>query len=136
MSQDAVELVEAVVAHHQLPPSPRRLLDRNTGAELLGELRLEPLDVRVAGRDTVSVGPVYRRGGEAPYQCLGIAHREALFRHQQAHLGLLAAGGEPEERPGMAHLERALLEELRYLGRQLEEAQQVTDACAGAADRL
>lgn len=46
--QDAVELVEAVVTHHQLPLAAGRMLDGYLRTKLVGELLLKALDVRVA----------------------------------------------------------------------------------------
>ena len=50
VGEDAVELVEAVVAHDQFAPSAGALLDGDLGAELLGEVLLEAQHVRVPRR--------------------------------------------------------------------------------------
>src|SRR6516164_8432335 len=130
--EDAVELVQAVVAHHELAPASAARLDRDPSTELLRQLLLEARHIRIAlGSAIVRGRPV--RGLQSPHQRLGLAHREALAGDEQRDLGLLAALGEGEQRAGVTHLERALLEELADLGGELEEAQQVADTRARAA---
>ena len=45
-------------AQQPLAPAAGGLLDRNTGAELLGQLLLEPLDVRIAARTAAISDPI------------------------------------------------------------------------------
>src|SRR5580704_11154700 len=53
---DAVELVEAVVVHHQLAPAAAAVLDGHARAELVGQLPLQALDVGIAGIRVVGGG--------------------------------------------------------------------------------
>ena len=57
MREDPVELVQAVVIHHQLPFAGRGMLDGDLRTELVGVLLLEAQDVRVA-----SIFLTFRRG--------------------------------------------------------------------------
>ena len=45
--QDSIQLIQAVVAHHQLALATGGMLDGDLRAELVSELLLEALDVRV-----------------------------------------------------------------------------------------
>ena len=45
--EDAVELVQAVVAHHELAPASAARLDRDARAELLRQLLLETCHIRI-----------------------------------------------------------------------------------------
>ena len=47
MGEYAVQLVEAVVAHHQTALTPRGVLDGYLGTELVGQFLLEALHVRI-----------------------------------------------------------------------------------------
>src|SRR5262245_52980505 len=47
VGEDSVELVEAVVADYQLALTGRRMLDRDPGAQLFGQLLLQAVDVRI-----------------------------------------------------------------------------------------
>src|ERR1700754_594886 len=60
MREDPVELVQAVVIHHELAFAGRGMLDGHLRAELVGELLLEAQDVRVASI-VLSFGRVRRR---------------------------------------------------------------------------
>src|SRR5215469_7998128 len=53
VSQNPVELVETVVAHHELALAAAALLDRDAGTELVRELALEALDIRVGRRRAI-----------------------------------------------------------------------------------
>src|SRR6516162_3478449 len=135
MSEDPVELIQAVVAHDELAAASPARLDRDTGTELIRQLLLEARHIGIALARTL----LYRRavrGLQAPHQGLGLAHRQTLARDQQRDLGLLASLAEAEQRAGVTHLEGALLEELAHLGRELQQAQEVRDTRARAADRL
>src|SRR5882672_5721570 len=50
VGEDPVELVEAVVADHQLALAAGRMLDRNLRAKLLRQFLLEPVYVRITRR--------------------------------------------------------------------------------------
>ena len=50
MREDAVEFVEAVVANDELAAPLRAMLKRDPGAQPVGEVLLEPRDVRVGPR--------------------------------------------------------------------------------------
>src|SRR5262249_9252277 len=135
VSEDTVELVQAVVAHDELATAAPARLDRDAGAELLRQLLLEARHIGIA----LAVAIVRSHPEpdlQAPHQRLGLAHREALARDEQRDLGLLAAFGECEQSASVTHLERALLEELADLGRELQQAQKVRDTRARAADCL
>src|ERR1700680_3001862 len=133
--QDPVELVQTVVTHHELALATAARLDGDAGAELLGELLLQALHVRVA-RGCPRTGSGTGRGLQAAHQRLGLAHRQALLRDQRSDLALLPFLGERQQRTGVAHLDRALLQQFAHLGRELQQAQQVADAHARAPDRI
>src|SRR6185437_15856504 len=57
VSKDPVELVQAVVAHHELPFAALRVLDQHLRPELIGEVLLQPADIRIGG-----AGALARRG--------------------------------------------------------------------------
>lgn len=50
VSEDSVELIEAVVADHQLAFAADRMLDRNLGAQLLRQLLFQAIYIGIARR--------------------------------------------------------------------------------------
>src|SRR5690606_18190540 len=63
MREDAVELVETVVVDDELAAALGAVLQMHLGAELVGEVLLEPRDVRVGTR-RLTVAGVGLRGRE------------------------------------------------------------------------
>ena len=94
MREYPVELVEAVITDHELALASRRVNELDRRAELVGEVVLEPLDVRVfrARLAGIALGSARVRD-EAPYERFRLANREALLRDQRADFGLLPRGG-------------------------------------------
>src|SRR6185295_13553330 len=112
MREDSVELVERVIADDELALPRRRMLKLDRRAELVGEVVLEPLDVRVLRtRPAGTILAAASVSDEAPHERFRLADREALLRDERADLGLLFRRGQCQERAGMTHLELALLDE-------------------------
>src|SRR5277367_2983824 len=72
VAENPLELVQAVVAHDQLAPARRSVLKRDLGAQLIGQLALQALNIRVRRRRLLRFG----RGwvDDATHQGLGFAH--------------------------------------------------------------
>src|SRR6185436_13697668 len=102
------------------------MLQLDCRAKLVGEIVLEPLDVRVLRTRLAGlVLAAARVRDESAHERLGLADREPLLRDERADLELLLGHGQSEQRAGMAHLELALLDERPDSLRQLEQAQEV-----------
>src|SRR4051812_21023374 len=132
--EDAVELVEAVVTDDQLALAAAGMLDRNLGAELLGQLLLETIDVGVARR--ICLGAIGRRLLQTPHERLGITHRQALLDDNQGRFDLLLAIRQRQQSPSVAHFELALLHVLRDFRSELQQAQQVAHTRSGPPHRV
>src|SRR6185312_15827789 len=88
VGQDAVQLVEAVVADHQPALAARGVLDGHLGTELVGQLLLEALYIRVAVSARLASG---RRRAvlQASHQPFCVAYRERPLDDDRGHLDLL-----------------------------------------------
>src|SRR5688572_27005469 len=135
--QDSVQFVQAVIADDELALARIGMLQLDRRAELVGEVVLEPLDVRVFRARAIGLAlALVRVRDEAADKRFGLAHREPLLRDQRADLGLLARGRQRKQRAGMAHFQFALLDQGADGLRQVEQAQQVRYRRARAADGL
>src|SRR5690349_14797464 len=93
MREDAVELIQAVVAHDELPAAATASLDRHPRSELLRELLFEPCDIRVA----LAIAHMRGCGGrrlQPPHEGFGLTHGKTLAGDQQCNLGLLPPFGQ------------------------------------------
>ena len=69
-------------------------------------------------------------------KAFGIAHRQRLLGDQSGDFDLLAAGGEPQQRAGVAHFDLAVLQHLLDLIGQFHQPHQIAHRGARASDRL
>src|SRR4051812_20572066 len=85
--EDPVELIQAVVGDHQLALTGGGMLDRNLGAQLLGQLLLQTIDIGVTGRRCRDRAG--RRLLDSPHEGLGFPYGEAFLGNQRSDLDLL-----------------------------------------------
>src|SRR6185503_5734488 len=135
--ENPVQLVEAVITDDELAAARRRVLQLDRRAELVGEVVLEPLDVRIL-RAALSglVLAVARVRDEAPHERFRLADGESFLRDQRADFRLLPRRREREQRARVAHLELALLDQRADGLWEVEEPKEVRYGGAGAADRF
>src|SRR5687768_1938002 len=127
-----LQLVEARVIDHDRPAAARAWLEVNRGTERFGQVLLQAAAVGVQPR---SHGlPLARRAGSLLHQALGLAHRQPFGRHTLCDLDL-ARLRKGEQRARMAHVDGAVLDHRLHRRGELEQAQQVGHAHAGAPDR-
>src|SRR5512134_2563877 len=102
------QVVEVLVTHvvdHELPAALLSRPDLDAGAELLGNLLLEPLDV--AARARFRARRLRVRVQDVVDELLGLAHRVALRRDLLRRRDLPLAV-EREQGPGVTHFELAV----------------------------
>src|SRR5271163_1722810 len=93
VSQYAFELIDTVVADDEPALAGCRVLEGDLGAQFVGDLSLQALNIGVYSRRTPGLGGA--RAYDAAHQTFGIANRQRLFNHQSGHFYLLASRGEP-----------------------------------------
>jgi hypothetical protein len=122
VGEDAVQLVEAVVAHHQPAPAPRGVLDGHLGTELVGQLLLEALHIRVPVPGRVSRGFAGGRRADlqASDQTFCIPYLERPLDDDGGDLDLLPAVGEPKQSASVPHFQLTPLQHFADLGGKLE----------------
>src|SRR5690606_31859273 len=122
---DAVELVEAMIADHEAAAA-LAVLDGDGCTEPLRKLHLESAHVRVlrASARVVAGRPSLGPAGEPADRVLRVANTPSLLADPVRELDLHGLRRNAEERAGMAHVELAALEHRADRLGQLEEPEQ------------
>src|SRR5438445_6598978 len=132
-SEDALELVQAVIADDELAATAAAMLDADPGRKFFRQLAFERDDVGIARRGFFRCRTFRRLRAACGF--LEFAHRPAVCRR-------LARKTERElrieryERLRVPGLDFALLEQRLDLVRQFEQAQEVRHRCARPPDRV
>ena len=131
MTENTVEFIVVVEVDHQLAVALLARLDPHLGAEAFADALLQALDI---GVDGLAGGRRLRRQ-RLLHQGLGFPHRQAAMHHHPRQLRLIFLR-QGEQGAGVAHAEQPLVDQLLDRLGQFQQAQQVADGDAGAADRL
>ena len=133
MLQNAVELIEAVIADDELSGAFLRMSNADFRTEFLGNLDLEAPDIAVDRRD-----PFHRLACSTVLhvldEFLGLADRQAFLYDLTSGVELLYRVRDRQQRPRVAHFDLAPLEQGLHFVRQVQQPQQVADRRSRSAD--